>query len=343
MAGPGNESTLLSTITEPEFTDLVRRNWVAVQEFIPKRAKALFVTDSIGSGQGSSKLYNEYDGETYADVKPEGAPAQKARTGVGYNKTMFSKTVAKQIDITLEERVQNRYPEVLAKITSLAQFCDNRQDLDLSHRVTFATSTSYTDMNGNTVDTTVGDGLALASAVHTLAFSSTTYSNLVSGNPAFSQTAYQSALLLAASQIYNNFGQRRQMDFRTIFSWTDPATEQAIDQLLNSTADVDAVQAGIVNTYKGTKRRLSLPNLATNAAGAYDGTKRRWWGVVANEQGLMGWQGILGEWMSPTLRTPSAGNNGENIDTLNWTYTTVAMYGIVTVSPRGFIIATPLN
>jgi hypothetical protein len=343
MAGPGNQSTLLSTLTEPEFTDLVRRNWVSTQEFISRNAKQMFIMDRVGSSAGSSKLYNEYDTETYGDVKQEGAAAAKAKVGVGYNVTMTSKTVAKQVDITLEERVQNRYQEVLAKITSLAEFCENRIDLDLTHRLTFATAVSYTDMNGNVVPTVTGDALALASASHALAFSATTYSNLISGNPAFSQTSLQSGLLLAASNIYNNFGQRRQMNFNAIFCWSDPATEQAIDQLINSTADVDAVQAGIVNTYRSKFQRVSLPNLATTATGAYDSTKRRWWGIAAIQQGFMGWQGVFGEWMAPILRTPSAGNNGENIDTLNWTYTTACMYGIATVSPRGIIFGTPTS
>ncbi len=186
MAGPGNQTTLLSTISEPEFTDLVRRNWVETQDFIDRNASRMFIMDDIGGAQGNSKIYNEYDTETYADVKPEGVAAQKSKMGVGYNQTMTSQTFAKQVDITLEERVQNRYPEVKAKITSLSEFCANRQDLDASHRITFATSTSYTNMNGQTVTTTTGDGLALASSVHTLAFSSTTYRNRVSGDLACS-------------------------------------------------------------------------------------------------------------------------------------------------------------
>lgn len=339
----GSQSTLLSTISEPEFSDLVRRNWVSVQETIPKNAKQLFVVDQVGSGQGKTKNYTEFDGETYADVKPEGAAASKARVGVGYDVTMTAKTVAKQMDVTLEDRVMNRYPEVAAKLKSLSEFCENRMDLDLSHRLTFATSSSYTDKNGNTVTTTTGDGQVLAYSAHTLAFSATTFRNRVSGDPAFSQTALQSALLLAATEIYSNFGERRVMNFNTIFCFSDPSTEQAIDQLLNSTADVDAVQAGIVNTFKNKFTRVSLPNLATTAAGAYDSTKRRWWGIAAAGQGLMGWQGILGIWMPPMLKTPAPGNNGEDINTLNWTYTAVAMYGIATVSPKGLIMSCPTS
>ena len=83
MSTPGNQTTLLSTITEPEFSDLVRRNWVATQQFIDNNAESMFIMDQIGSGQGSSKLYNEFDTETFADVKIEGAAAQKAKVGVG--------------------------------------------------------------------------------------------------------------------------------------------------------------------------------------------------------------------------------------------------------------------
>jgi hypothetical protein len=337
----GNFSTLLSTISLPEFSDLVRREWQSRDQFVQRNAKAMYIIDT--DMEGKTKLYDEFDTETYADDKAEGQAMAKARVNVGYDKTMTAKVVAKSVDITYEERRQNRYQRVKSKITSLMSLCDNRIDLDLTHRITFATSTSYTDLNGQTVDTTVGDGLALASTVHTLSASSTTYSNRLTGDPAFSQTALQAALLIAASQIYNNFGQRRVINFNAIFCWSDPGTEQAIDQLLNSTADVDAVQAGIVNVYKGKFTKVVLPNLATDANGAYDSTKKRWWGIAAIGQGEMGFQAHYGEWDAPRMTTPQPGNNGENIDTLNWTYATYAMFGSVIVSPKGLIISCPTS
>jgi len=333
----GNQGTLLSTITFPEFTDLVRREWTSLRMNIVRNAKPLFIYDAIGSGQGSSKRYNELDTQTYAAQKNEGANSAKAKVGVGYQKDMNAQTFSMEIDITLEMRVQNRYMEVKQQITDLSQFVDNRQDIDLTHRFTFAGSTSYTNMNGFTVDTTVGDGLALVSASHTLAFSSTTYSNSVTGAPPFSETSFESALLLAATQIYNNFGEKRQMNFNTIITGDDPSTVRAVKQLLQSTADVDAVQAGIVNVYQGAMKHVVLPNMATTAAGAYDSTKRRYWFIAAVGQGLAGWQAYLGEWVAPTLLTPTDTNAGMDIHNFNWTYATYGMYGIVTVSPKGLI------
>lgn len=333
----GSQTTLLNTLTLPEMTDLVRREWIWTQQHIARNAEQLFIKQPVGAGQGSTKRFNEVDVETYADFKAEGTDSQKSRIGVGYSLDMTARTFSKEIEITLEMRNDNRYAEVGALITSLTEFCENRKDLDLTHRFTFATSTSYTDMNGETVNVEVGDGLALLSAVHTLAFSSTTFRNRVSADPVFSQGSYESALLLAATETYNNFGHKRTLNYNTIVSGDDPSTVRAIRQLLESSADVDAQHAGIANVYGGTKRHVILPNLATDANGAYDSTKRRWWFVVAAGQGMNGWQAYVGEWIAPSIKYPSSGNNAEDIHSLNWYYMTYCRYGICIPTPKGCI------
>ncbi len=343
MAIQGSQGTLLSIMTFSQFTDLVRRNWLIERETMERVAKPLYIVDYVGNAQGSSKRYNEVDIQTYASDKPEGTNNAKAKTGVGYQKDMTARSFSMQADITIEMRNQNRYLEVGSYITGLSQFCDNRQDLDLTHRLTFGGATSYVDMNGQTIDTTTGDGLALISTVHTLAFSSTTYSNNVSGNPAFSESSFEGALNLAANQIYSNFGELRKKDFNTIFCHDDPSTVRAIKQLLESTADVDAIQSGVVNVYKGRMNLVVLPNLATTATGVYDSTKRRYWGIASTGKGLMGWQAFLGEWVTPQLFTPSNTNNGMDINNLNWSYVVYASYGIVTPSPKGIVMSLVSN
>jgi hypothetical protein len=333
----GNQTTNLNTISLPEFTDLVRRNWVATRQNIIRNAKQLFISENIGGGNGSSKRFKEVDIETYSDVKPEGANNTKAKVGVGYEVDMTARSFSKEIDITIEMRNDNREKEVGTYIRNLNEFCDNRMDLDLTHRFTFAGSTNYTDKNGYTVDLTVGDGLALVSSVHTLAFASATYSNLVSGAPAFSQSAFEAAKSLAVTQIFSNFGEKRVINFNTIVSGDDPSTVRAIKQFLNSTADVDAIQSGLMNVYNGAMKHVVLPNLATTAAGAPDSTKKRYWFVVASGQGVNGWQAYVGTWIAPKLTTPAAGNNGEDIHNGNWTYSTFTRYGIAVVSPKGLI------
>lgn len=337
----GFQTTIASIQSLPELTDLVRREWSMMKEFLPRQAKQLYNSEFVGAGQGNTKIINEFDGNTFADVKPEGVNSSKARVGVGYNKTMTARTFSKEIEITLEMRHDNRYAEVGQMITDLAQFCENRQDLDLTHRLTFATSSSYTDMNGNVVDLTMGDGNPLLYSAHTLAFSSTTYSNIISGNPAFSQGGFEAGLLLGNSQTYNNFGEQRNIELSHIVTWRDPGTMRVVKQFLNSMADIDAVQSGIVNVYKNGYTHVVLPYLATLANGTYDGTKRRWWFLIA--PGMKGWQSYVGDWIAPTLVTPSPGNNGEDIHNLNWTYVAYCRYGIVILSGKGCIGSTPTS
>lgn len=332
---------MATEISLSDLTDLVRRNWTVMKDMLPRRAKSLYNSQFVGAGQGSSKRIEEFDGQTFAAYKAEGTNSSKASVGAGYSVDMTARTFSREIEITLEMRNDNRYGQIGQLITDLSTFCENRQDLDLTHRLTFATSTSHTDMDGETVALTMGDTNALLDSTHDLAFSSVTYNNEVTGDPAFSQGGYEAALLLGTTQTYNNFGEQRVLDWNTIVTGTDPGTVRTVQQMLNSMADIDAVQAGIVNVYKNNKKHIELPYLASTAAGAYDSTKRRWWFLIA--VGMNGWQGYVGDWISPTLKTPAPGNNGEDVHNLNWTYSSYCRYGIAVVSGKGLIGSCPTS
>ena len=343
MAGPGLQVTTLSEVSLSEFTDLTRKEFSMTQMMVPVAARQLFIEVPIASNSGNTRRFDEVDTETFASLKREGENAAKASAGVGYNVTMTARRFAKEIDITYEMRRDNRAPEVGSALVSLAHHVPQRQELDLTHRLTFASSTSYTDKDGVSVDVSVGDTLALVSASHTLAFSSATYSNRVSGDPVFSQGALESALLLSVTNIRNNFGDKRVMNFNTIISGDDPGTVRDIRQVLESTADVDAAHEGVLNHFRGRMRHVMLPYLATTATGAYDSTKRRWWGIAATGQGTAGWQAYLGIWEQPNLKTPAPGNNGEDVHSDNWTYGARGRYGIAAVSGRGIILSLPTS
>lgn len=336
----------LDTVSISEFTDTTMRTWVGPNTNFVERGNAakLYIYDAIPYNTGVSKVYQEIDVSTFATLKLEGADASKATVQRGYSKTMTLRRFAKEIDITWEERMQNRNPEVMTKLTNLAHFCPNRMELDLTHRLTFATGTSYTDQDGVSVTTTVGDGLALVSAVHTLSGSSTTFSNVITGNPTFSKGGLEIAELQANTQILTNgFAERRIFRFNYIVSSDDPTTVNDVKTFLMSITDVDQNNPGVVNVYKGKYQHLILPYLATTAAGAYDSTKNRYWGIVAAGQGVNGWQAYFGVQEQPRLLTPAPGNNGEDIHNDNWTYGTRCTFGVETVGSRGFVFSTGLG
>lgn len=337
------QGTLLNTVTFSEMTDLVRKQFLQTQKMITPVAAQLFINDPIGKGQGNTKRYDEIDTQTFARRKREGELSKKASVGVGYNVTMTKKRNAMEIDITQEMRDENRHAEVGSLITNLNHFCPQRKELDLTHRLTFASATSYTDMDGDTVATTVGDTKALCSASHTLKYSATTYSNRVTGDPVFSRGALEAAETLSVTNVYSNFGERRVINFNTIVTGDDPNTCNAVKQFLNSVSDVDQNNSGVMNVYNGKYTHVKLPYLATTATGAYDSTKRRYWFLGALGQGANGWQAYNGIWESAHMKPVS--ENGANADFSRdiWTYGVREGYGIVTVSPRGLIGALPTS
>ena len=337
-------NTLLSSVTFSQFTDLVRRSWVKTQQMIVPAAQQLYIKDSIGKGQGNTKKYDEIDTQTFGRRKYEAAASKKAAVGVGYEVTMYKKRIAMEIDVTQEMRDENRYPEVQTLITNLTHFCPQRLELDLTHILTFADATTYTDMDGDVIDLTVGDGLALASSVHTLKYSSTTYSNRVSGDPIFSKGALEAAEQLTVSNILSNFGERRVLNFNVIITGDDPNTCNNVKQFLESVSDNEQNNPAVVNVYKGKYRHVVLPYYATTATSAYDSTKRRHWAIAAVGMGMNGWQGMFGEWEAPHLKEePADGKSNDDYHRDIWTYGTRAGYGIKPTSGRGIIFSRPAN
>lgn len=339
---PQNQGTFLNTVTFPELTDLLDRNFKLVGGLVQPVAKQLFLTDSVGAGEGELKLLQEYDITTYAKGKAQGQDAKRAAFGIGYFVTIRMKRIGIESEITWEMRRLNKKQEVMAVMQGLPHFCPQRVELDLTHRFTFSTSTSYTDMDGATVDLTVGDGLALVSAVHTLRFSSTTYSNAVSGNPLFSKGGLEAAELLTTTDILNNFAEKRVLNFNVIVTGNNPTVVNAVKQFLHSTSDNTQPNPGVINVSQDKYRHVILPNLATTATGAADSTKKNWWFLIAAGQGLLGWQGWYVEWEAHNM-IPSTVGNGQDVHKDVWYFNTRQAYNIGVVSGRGLVASNPTS
>ena len=160
-ANPGFASSQISTLSFPELTDLIRREFEWDNENYQRNARQLYMEDTIPMGTGSSRRYKEVDGEKFANLMPEGANAVKAKMAIGYEVDMINRRFAKNVDITFLMRLEGRDRDIINQITSLSEFLPNRMELDLTHRFTFCTSTTYTDMDGQLVDISVGDAQGL--------------------------------------------------------------------------------------------------------------------------------------------------------------------------------------
>lgn len=328
--------TNLNTIKFPEFTDNVERAFITHMKLIKPQARRLYIMDPIGFNNGDTLTYNEYDGETFASHKAEGVDAAKAKAGLGYEKSGKVRRFAKEIDITFEMRRFNKVPRVISELKSLREFIPQREELDLTHRLTFGTSSSYTDRDGASISVTMGDGNPLFYATHKLAGTSITYRNRVTSDPLFAKGSFETAMDLTVTDVLSNLGERRVIDFKVIYSADDFSLVHDIKQFLRSVSDGTQNNPGVVNTHAGTMEHVVLPYLATTATGARDSTKRLWWGVCA--PGMGGWNAYLAI-AEPANMKPSF----EDTHNDNWTLGVRGGRAIIVVGGRGIIGSCPVT
>jgi hypothetical protein len=300
------------------------------------RNSGIFRIDNIPDHMGNTKEYSEIDLEEYAKIKGEGDQAARARVQQGYNKVGTLQRVSLDIGITYEMRHYNKYIDVIARLTNLGQLAAKRMELDLSHRITFATATSYTSMEGVTVDTTCGDTLALASTAHTVRGSGTTFRNRLANNPVVSRGAIEAMEQMVTENSINQFGEKVYIPYDIIWSTDDANTCNTIREFLKSTASPDAVNSGVVNVYQGKYKHVKLPRVATTAAGANDATKAKYWGLASSQNS----QGYLAINEEPHLKATAPQGANTEFSTEDWQMGSSAGYFIVVPGARFITFST---
>jgi hypothetical protein len=313
-----------------DFAKLADVLWMESYDSVPKvmRESGLFKVVNIPANSGNTREFSEIDGEEYAKLKEEDDQAERAKVQQGYTKTMYAQRFAHNIGISYEMRTQNKYPEVVARLTNLARQVANRMELDMAHRITFGTATTYTSMDGSTVDISTGDSLQLFYSAHTLRGSSTTYRNRLANNPRVSKGALEGMERLIAEETLNQFGEKKVIPFNIIFSGDDANTQNTIKEYLQSNADVEGSNSEVINVYKSKYKYVICPLIATTAVGATDTTKRYYWGIASSQYSTA----YLGIWEEPHLKKPADMNNGEDFSTDAWEFGGRGGWGLCTVS-----------
>jgi hypothetical protein len=300
------------------------------------RNSGIFRVDNIPDYSGNTKEYSEIDLEEYAKRKGEGDQTTRAKVQQGYSKIGTLYRVALDIGITYEMRHYNKYQEVISRLTNLGRVVGNRMELDLAHRITFATATSYTDMDGATVDTTCGDTLQWAYTAHTLKGTSATFRNRLANNPVFAKGALEGMEQMIIENSVNQFGEKITIPYDILWTTDDPNTVNTVREYLKSTASPDAINSGVVNVYSGKYRHVVLPRVATTATGAVDSTKAKYWGLASS----MYAQAVLAINEEPRLKVSSETGNSTDFSTEDYNFGAAAGYFIVTPGARGFTLST---
>lgn len=320
----------LNKLTLSDFTALFDVMFIDNQDSLPQEARSsgIWKVMPIPANTGDKRRMSEIDLEEYADEKPEGSQSERAQFQQSYSKDLQSYRVSKDVGITYEERTQNKYPEVIARLTNLARLPINRMELDLQLRVAFATATSYTSKNGTTVDTTGGDSLAWASTAHTLRGSSATYRNRLANNPQISKGSIESMMRMIKENTVNQFGEKMVLPYDILWTTDDEVDVNIARELLQSTGAPELTNPAVKNVIQGKFRHVILSRVAVDAFGAVDTTKRHYWGVASS----MGTTAYMGIWEEPhTIPFYDALDGSDNKVT-----GVRAGYGICHVSGRGF-------
>lgn len=276
------------------------------------RNSGMFRVDNLSDHQGNTKEYTEIDLEEYASVKSEGDQAVRARVQQGYSKIGTLYRVSLDIGITYEMRHYNKYVDVVSRLTNLGTAVAKRMELDLQLRITFATTTSYTSKEGLTIDTTVGDTLALASTAHTIRGASATFRNRLANNPLFSKGAVEGMEQMIVENSINQFGEKVMIPYDIIWCTDDANTNNTIDEFLKSSSPSDALNAGVVNVNQGKYKKIRLPRVAVTASGAPDTTKAKYWGLASSQNS----QAFLGINEEPHMK-PTDGNTEFSTEDIN--------------------------
>ena len=320
----------LNTVIFSDFVQIAEVLWEKGKASVSPvmRKSGMVMVDKISQSTGNQREWSSVDTNEYLSYKGESDQAARGKVQQGYSKTMTAYRIAENIGISYEMRTQNKYPEVTRNLTSAGRKGDQSIELDLSHRFTFGTATSYTDRDGRTIDITTGASSSqqLFDTNHPLKGCSTTYRNRLANNPKVSKGALEGMERLVVEETYNQLGEKKTMSFDVIFSTDDPNTVNTIREYLRSTSAPDGANSGITNVYSSKYRHVIMPLLATTAAGATDSDKRFYWGLVCTQNSEF----HLGVWEEPHMISPS-GKGSEDIQTDDWEFRNRAGYGICVV------------
>lgn len=325
----------LNKLELADFVSLVDIMWLDNVDNIDRSAynSGIFQVVPIAENTGDSRRMSEMNREQYASRKAEGDQAERLRIQQGYTKDLTSYRVAKDVGVTHEERTQNKYPEVLTKLSDMTELPFNSMELDLSMRISNATATSYVDMDGETIDTSTGDTLAWAVSNHTVRASSATYRNRLANNPRLSKGALIAMVRMAKENAIDQFG-KKIVGINYDVLWTTDDEEDLVvaAEYLQSLGAPDFNNANVKNVFRYKYRHVVLPRVALDSSGVVDTTKRHYWGLCSTKF-VTAWLGI---WEQPHVIPMYETKDGTD----NMQTGVRAGYGICVVSGRGFTLST---
>lgn len=333
---------LVSTLTVPATQDLIKKAFVQGTKKDAGNVRKVFHPENQDWSTNKKRI-QEFDRERLAEQKLEGQASAQRGIAEGYSKTFTRKTISITRKTSGEAYLGLKAHKLAENVTAVAEDIVDKIELDMRNFIGLGTASSYTDNGGFTVDTTVGDGLSLFNATHTLKESSTTYSNVLSGAPSFSEDAMESAEDYFAYNIMDNYGKRQTIKPNTIITADKATMKNRVIRMLKSISP-EAIEgtansnANVKNTY-GDKYTHLVIEFDVDANDITDSTKSYYWFLASlGGSPRKSFQAYYVKWLSPMVAPAEV-----NQDAWTLSYTARSAYAIGAVSGKGILISQATN
>src|SRR3990167_10131820 len=192
------------TILVTQFNDLVKNalvQWREEYESVEENARQLY---DIIPNENLTSEYSHIDSPGFARRKDEGGSFAIGSPRQGYTLNLTKSRFGLSEQVTWDMRKYDKYREIEKKMRGLGESTAMRIELDLTHLFTFGLQgSSYTNIDGETVDTVTGDGVQIFSNSHTITGSSTLVDNY-NGTNAFNRTNLEAAERLFRNMVNMN-------------------------------------------------------------------------------------------------------------------------------------------
>lgn len=329
---------LVTTMGIPAINDLVRKSFVKSIFKDGGDVRQLFHKKEGDWKSGAKRIY-EVDRERFGERKAEGQGSAQRGVSQGYYKDINRYTVSVTRKVSGEAFKALEAHELASMAMGTGDDIVDKIELDMRNFLGKSTASSYTDNGGYTIDTTGGDGLSNFNTAHTLKNSSTTYSNILSGAPALSETALNTATDYFNYNVVDNNGQRIEMKPNTLITSNKAVMVNRANRFLNSMSPEKIegtanANSGVNNTYKNKFRHLVI-EFDVDAYNVSDSTLSFNWFLASlggNPETSLQWYYV--KWLSPEVAPVEI-----NQDKWFMSWTARACLGLGAVNSKGICIS----
>lgn len=283
------------------FVDNVERTVLEqLKERQPNMVRSLYMPVPWSPGQGDTVTFNAValsgfasrvdENENYPEVNPtEGDELTKRQIQYG-----------DKLNITRRMAKFNRYTQAKFGAEALADRINNVLDLEMTQQIFGeADQLTFTPPGKPAVSIATSDGLALASASHTVnGRPAETFSNILSGGGALSLANLTALIQQGQANTVDDFGTSLTPNFDTLVIAKDGYMEKKARELLGSDLTPETAN-NAVNTYNGSMKLVVLNHGAKNTLGRYSTDNRYRWMIMDSRMAMPAFQYQIAE--TPTV------------------------------------------